>query len=429
MTTPSSDNGIPSSLSITTTWAKPVVAATGGEATLLVRITAAELKREPGSRRAPVDVAFVLDRSGSMAGEKLALVKEAVDVAIAHLSDEDRAALVMYDDVVDTLHHLEPATARVKTAMRLALHGIDAGSTTNLAGGWLTGCGELSKDEGDALRIRRALLLTDGLANVGMTDGGELAHHANELRKRGVMTTTLGVGSDYDEDLLAGMAEAGGGNFQFIEQPRELRAFFARELGEMLAVVAAGLTISLTTPHGVRARLLNLFPVDRQGKRIDVALRELLPGDDLHLIFALTTRPCAPGVTHTLTLDATWADPAADRRQSIALTLPPLIAADPKTVERTPADPNAAEEAALQGAYAEQREAMRLDRQGRYAESRARMAQVAQALSAAPRTEKVAHAMMASQNYALFDALAPYDETTRKRATHDAHRLSRGKRE
>ncbi|MGH2535446.1 MAG: vWA domain-containing protein [Thermomicrobiales bacterium] len=439
MTTPSSPNGAPANLAITTTWEKPFVASSGGEASLLVRIKAAARKPEAGSHRAPVDVAFVLDRSGSMTGEKLELVKEAVDVAVAHLADEDRAALVIYDHEVETLHHLEPATARVKTAIRLALRGIDSGGSTNLAGGWLTACGELSKDEaeggrrkaenGEGVRIRRSLLLTDGLANVGMTDGGELAYHAGELRRRGVTTTTLGVGLDFDEDLLAGMAEAGGGNFQFIARPSELRAFFAKELGELLTVVAAGLTVSLTMPHGVRARLLNLFPVDRQGKRIDVAVRELLPGDDLCLIFALTTRPSTAGATHLLTLDATWSDPAADRRQSFSLTLPPLVVADPATVDQTPPDPEVAEEAALQRAHAEQREAMRLDRQGRHAESRALLRESAAALSAAPMTAQVQEHYDLAMHYAAFDASSAYDETTRKRATHDAHRASRGKRE
>src|SRR5262245_49434984 len=164
-------------LLITAAWDKRVVPATGGEATLLVRLKAADTAAQNGHRRAPVDVAFVLDRSGSMAGDKLALVKEAVSVAVGRLRDEDKTALVSYDHEVETLQHLDSATPRVKTAIRLALQGVDSRGSTNLSGGWLTGCDELSKgmtqaDGGGPVRIRRALLLTDGLANVGICDAG-----------------------------------------------------------------------------------------------------------------------------------------------------------------------------------------------------------------------------------------------------------------
>ena len=209
-----------SHLDIVPIWEKPLVPVAGGAATLLVRIAAGRESAAGGGRRAPVDVAFVLDRSGSMAGEKLALVKEAVNVAAGHLRDADRAALVVYDNAVDTLHALQPATPRAKVALRLALHGVDAGGSTNLGDGWLTGCRELTEAAGGTgaasepqpTRIRRALLLTDGLANVGITDPVELTTHAHELRKRGIGTTTLGVGLDFDEGMLGGLAEAGGGN-------------------------------------------------------------------------------------------------------------------------------------------------------------------------------------------------------------------------
>jgi Ca-activated chloride channel family protein len=433
MSTPPTANGSPSNLSITATWEKPFVAATGGEATLMIRIAAAEAARGATQRRAPLDVAFVLDRSGSMAGGKLGLVKEAVDVAVGHLSDQDRAALTTYDHEVETLHPLEMATSRVKTAIRLALHGVDEGGSTNLSGGWFAGCQELSRNEGGksggGIRVRRALLLTDGLANVGITAPDELTHHAHELRKRGVTTTTLGVGLDFDEHLLAGMAEAGGGNFQFIERPNQLRAFFEQELGELLSVVAAGMRFALTLPHGVRARLVSAYPVDRQGKRLDIAIGDLPAGEEVCLIFELTVAPGMIGATHLATFEATWADPAADAGRSFTLTLPPLVYADPATVEATPSDAGVSEQAALQRSAAEQREAMRLDRAGRHAESRARMRNAAQVLAAAPQTASVAGHYASAIRLADHDEAIAYDEATRKRGVYDAHRVSRRRKE
>src|SRR3954449_4283600 len=110
-------------------WEKPLIAANGGEVTLLVRVIAATDEIET-SRAAPLDVAFVLDRSGSMHGGKLDLAKEGVDLAVARLRDADRTALVVYDDEVDTVQPLAPATPRLKASLRLALHGVDPGGST-----------------------------------------------------------------------------------------------------------------------------------------------------------------------------------------------------------------------------------------------------------------------------------------------------------
>lgn len=423
----------PSSLEIHAAWEKPVIAASGGETTLLVRLKASATATNSGQRRAPVDVAFVLDRSGSMAGDKLALVKEAVSVAVGHLRDEDRTALVTYDHAVETLQRLEAATPRVKTSLRLSLQGIDVGGSTNLSGGWLTGCDELAKamdHDGHTgpLRIRRTLLLTDGLANVGMTSPDVLTKHASELRRRGIATTTLGVGLDFDEDLLSSMAEAGGGNFQFIERANQLRAFFERELGELLTVVAAGLSLTLTLPHGVRARLVNAFPAERHGKRIDVALGDLPASDEVNLIFAITTEPGTRDTTHLIALEASWSDPANDRRASFDLSLP-LRLTDRATADATPADPDVAEQAALQRAIVTQREAMRLDRQGRYAESRAALRQGAALLAAAPATYRVQAMRLEADQLASYDADAMLSEDVRKGTTYRAMRYSRGKRD
>lgn len=414
------------SVQLAALWEKPLVANSGGEAILLVRIVATKQPAGTTARRAPIDVGFVLDRSGSMAGEKLALVKQAVDVAISQLHEDDGAALVVYDNQIEVLQPLAAATPRLKTALRLGLQGVDPRGSTNLGGGWLAGCQALSGDSFGG-RIRRVLLLTDGLANVGMVDPAELTHHAGELRKRGIGTTTLGVGLDFDEFLLSGMAEAGGGNFQFIEQPTQLPAFFARELGELLTVVASGLKLSLTMPSGVRAKLINRYPVERTGKRLDIAVGDLAAGSELNLIFQLSIKPGAIGTAHHLTLGAIWADPSRDARQATELQPAPLLLAEPAIVAATASDPIVAEQSALLRAAAARREALQLDRAGDYAASRQRMQQATVMLRAAPATADILSELETTEQYAASPIDSAYSEPVRKQALYAAHRRERGK--
>jgi Ca-activated chloride channel homolog len=422
-------------------WEKALVPPDGGAATLLIRITP-PAQAPAGGRRAPLDVAFALDRSGSMGGEKLALVKEAVDVAVRLLREEDRVALVAYDNRVTVVQPIAAASTRTKTALRLALHGLDAGGSTALADGWLTACRELAEApsladgpsgrEAEAragVRVRRALLLTDGLANVGETDPAALAEHANELRRRGVGTTTLGVGADYDEQLLAGLAEAGGGNFQHVKQAGELRAFFEREIGELLSIAASDLTITLTLPHGVHGTVVSAYPNQREGKRITIALGDLPAGEEIPLLLSLQVGPGTLGTRQTLGIEATWADPAADSRRRTTIEVAPLLYADGATVGATSPDPLVQEQAALQNAAAAQREAVRLDRAGRYAESRRVMSQSSALLRAAPATARVTAYAMLHEDMAGAAPDAPLSEEARKQATWAAHRTARGRRQ
>lgn len=405
---------------------RAVVNARGSELALLVRIVA----QSAATRRAPLDVAFVLDRSGSMAGEKLALVKEAVDVAAGLLRDADRAALVAFDTDVDVLQPLVLATGRGKAALRLALHGIDAGSSTNLSGGWLAGCQELAgapaTDGGH--RLRRALLLTDGLANEGITAPRELMRHAAELRRRGVTTTTLGVGLGFDEVLLGGMAEAGGGNFQFIAHAGELRRFFAREIGELLAVAGIAPRLELTLPRGMRARLINAFPASRSGKTITVDVRDLAAGDEVWLLFDVEIAAGERGSTLQPSLRLTWVDPATDRREAWEQPGPAISRASDDEALDAPVDAEVAEQAALERANRDRREAVRLDREGQYAASRAMFSQAASTLSAAPQSPAVQAELRESLSLATADAASGLAEDVRKQRLYDDQRRSRGGR-
>jgi Ca-activated chloride channel homolog len=431
--TSNSNNGNTASLdqpSITARWERGVVPTNGSEVALLVRVTA-PLVQESG-RRAPVDAAFVLDRSGSMNGGKLELAKTGVDLATAHLRDDDRAALVVYDDEVATLQPLACATPRLKASLRLALHGVDPGGSTFLSGGWMAGCKELAEApvmasaDGRETRVRRVILLTDGLANVGIADPAELAKHAGELRRRGIATTTVGVGQDFDEGLLGAMAEAGGGHFEYAADPAALRDFFARELRQMTSVATTGFVVTVALPDGVQAELLSVFPVEARDGELSVAIGDLHAGDAIDLLFVVTAGAGAVGETLPVGVTAAWTDVAADRRREADASPEPLRRVAPAEAEGAAADAEVAEQAALQRAAAERRAGLELDRRGDHAGSRARMAVAFRLLEAAPTTARVR--AQAAETYALSampDDVA-YDSHTRKAAQFREHRRRRG---
>src|SRR5215217_448614 len=415
-------------------WEKPLIAANGGEVTLLVRVIAATDEVET-SRAAPLDVAFVLDRSGSMRGGKLDLAKEGIDLAVARLRDADRTALVVYDDDVDTLQPLAPATPRLKASLRLALHGVDPGGSTYLSGGWVAGCHQLAEAapvagaDSTATRIRRVILLTDGLANVGILDPGTLAQHAGELRRRGIATTTVGVGQDFDEGLLSAMAEAGGGNFQYIAGPEGLRTFFAQELQELFSVAATSLMVTLVLPPGVDAELVSAFPLETRGNALEVADGDLPAGDEIDLIFTVRAERGNAGTLLPVGVTASWTDPRADARREIDAALEPLRRAEGEEATAATPDELVVERAARQRAAAERRAGLELDRAGRFAESRARMLQSQAYLAAAPMTAEVQADFDETTALAFEPATAGYASHVRKSAQYRETLRRRGRQE
>jgi Ca-activated chloride channel family protein len=424
--TPASDTA--SKFQITTRWLKPVLPASGGETTLLIRLTAAP---DPNARlAAPVDVAFVLDRSGSMSGGKLELAKEGVSLALERLRPIDRVALVIYDDDVEVLQPLTDASESALARLERALRPLDTGGSTYLSGGWVAGCKELANaPAGDTgrTRIRRTVLLTDGQANVGLLDPQELAKHASEMRKRGIVTTTVGVGLGFDEGLLFAMAEAGGGNFVYAENAMVMRNFFAQELQEMLQVTSTTTTLHLTFPHHVRGELVSAFPVERVGRTFKVAVGDVPAGDVIDLVFTVTGDPGVPGDILPLRATCHWTDPGTDYRHRWDISPSPLERATAEEVANTPEDELVAERAALQRAAAERRAGLELDRAGRHRESRARMAQSVAYLRAAPQTADVNLELDESQRFYDIPWDEPIDNHERKAAQMREHLRRHGR--
>ena len=272
---------------------------------VVARVTAPEV--ETTTERQPVNLAFVIDRSGSMNGKPITLAMQAVEEAIRRLKATDRFSVVVFDNEVSTIVPGVFATPEAKSRAIEEIRRVGARGSTNLSGGWLRGC-EMVATELLELGVNRTLLLTDGHANRGMTTLEELEHHAAELRKRGVSTSTFGMGDNFDEVLLQHMAMAGGGQFYDIATPEQIRDQIESEVGETLEVVARNVTLDVRFPTGVRFESLGAFHGRAGDDRALIDLGDLVSGQEVDVPLRLSLPTGEKGASITAMVSVTDRD-------------------------------------------------------------------------------------------------------------------------
>ena len=273
---------------------KPVIpAGKAGARILEINLTATGTAQ--GRPRVPLNLALVIDRSGSMHGEKLHFVKEAAAHVIDLLTEQDRAAVVIYDDRVETLMSSQFITDNVKRKAKAKILKVQTGGSTYLYGGWLTGCREAAEAIGKNT-INRTLLLTDGLANVGVRDVGAISIHAQELFTRHVATSCFGVGADYDEHMLESIANHGGGNFHFLETTNAIPLVFEREFDEIISISLKDVRVVLDLPVHATAKVSANWRSEQEENRLTIYLGSLVAEQTQSLYLQLSgLRGTEPG--------------------------------------------------------------------------------------------------------------------------------------
>lgn len=228
----------------------PYISSSGGTAYLHIFLNTSDVERKERNRR-PMNLAVVLDRSGSMADErKIDYAKQALNKLIDQLHSDDIFSLVVYDDVVDVLRYAERVGGGKSNLKRL-VSDIYPRNSTNLGGGMIEGFRQVERHRGREY-VNRVILLSDGLANQGITDPRELNRIARSHRNESISLTTMGVGLDYNENLMVGLSESGGGNYYFIESPSQLASIMSKEFNSVSSVVAQNAYIELKLGRGVR---------------------------------------------------------------------------------------------------------------------------------------------------------------------------------
>ncbi len=231
--------------------------------------------------RPPVNLCIVLDRSGSMSGQKIEKAKEAAIEALRRLGSGDLFSMVIYDHNVDTII---PAQSAVNTEwIESRIRGIYPGGNTALFGGVSQGASEIRKHLSSRY-IHRILLLSDGLANVGPSGPEDLGRLGAALIKEGISVTTIGVGTDYNEDLMTRLSQNSDGNTYFVESSRDLPRIFTAELGDVLNVVAKQVHVIIECPDGVEPIKI----IGRDGRikngKVELSLNQLYGGQEKYAL-------------------------------------------------------------------------------------------------------------------------------------------------
>ncbi len=270
---------------------RPVLPADSREI-VIVKVALTGARSALPASRTPVNLALVIDKSGSMSGDKIEHAREAALEAVRRLSAGDIVSLIMYDNGVQTL--IPARRVGDGEALSAAIAGIHASGGTNLHGGVVAGAAELRKHiEGGF--AHRVLLLSDGLANVGPQTPEALGSLGAQLVREGISVTTIGLGLDFNEDLMTRLARRSDGNTYFVQNSHDLGRIFNEELGDVLSIVARRLVVEIDFPAGARPVRI----VGREGRvedrRVLVELNQLYDGQEKFALVEVELEPAKRG--------------------------------------------------------------------------------------------------------------------------------------
>ncbi|MEZ5098537.1 MAG: VWA domain-containing protein [Thermoleophilia bacterium] len=384
-----------------------------------------------GAARPPLRVALVLDRSGSMGGGKLEVAKRCAIWLAGRLGARDELAVVGFDHEVELVAPLRPAG---DPAVRAGIERLHPRGQTNLSGGWLEGRRALAGASGGG--PRRVVLLTDGLANVGVTDPAQLVGLAASAGAEGIGTSTIGFGQDFDEDLLTLLADAGGGNAHYADTADAVPAIFAREFEGLTRLVAQNVAVEVRPAGAVEVvRVLNDHPSQAIPGGVLVQLGDAHGGERRRIVLSLHLPYVAalgPVVACELVLRYVTVAAAIEER---TLTLPVVVNVV-SAEEAAAAAPDAAvvEEVLVLAAARARDEAIRLADGGDNAAAQRVLRDAAGAIRlAAPALPASAAALLAREADELdlaeqLAAPAGYDAASRKRLRYASQERRRGPR-
>lgn len=260
-------------------------------------------------RRMPLNLALVIDRSGSMEGEPLEYVKQACAHVVDLLDPNDILSIVTFEDRADLVM---PARRVVnRQLVKEHIHRIQPGNTTNIYEGLVQGASQVASVRSDQY-VNRVVILTDGEPTAGVKDYSSIVGAAAEQRSRGISVTALGFGPEYNEELLAGLARRGGGNYYYIARPDQIPQVFHGELEQLMSLVAKNIRLRLVTSRWVSLRQAYGHQPQFGPRTAEIQLPDLERGASLRILWELGFERRPPGSYRVARVEAFYDDCATN---------------------------------------------------------------------------------------------------------------------
>jgi Ca-activated chloride channel family protein len=287
-----------------------VIPSSGGK--VYLRLSLKALAHEVAENRSPLNVGLVLDRSGSMRGQRMEAAKDAARMALSRLGTGDTVSLVSYNHNVQVLQPAQRIGSHEKLAA--AINKLTADGRTALFAGVTEGGRQVERFLTDR-QINRVILMSDGLANVGPSSPAELGKLGQELGAKGISVTTIGLGLGYNEDLMQRLALASDGNHAFAENPEDLIGIFNSEFGDALSIAAKDIEIIIEVRAGFRPVRVLGREAQVDGTKIKLRMNQLTALNERYVIVELDASPSAPATgIDVAAVDVEYLDLQSGRR-------------------------------------------------------------------------------------------------------------------
>jgi Ca-activated chloride channel family protein len=279
-----------------------------GETFMLLEVRAPEDAGAP--RSGSSHLAIVIDRSGSMKGDRIQNAIAGAVEAVDRLGDGDMVSVVAFDTTATDVVHRTVLGPGTREQVKASIRGIRLGGDTCISCGLEEGLRELSSQTG---RVDRMILLSDGEATAGVRDLPGFRAIAERARAQGVSVTTIGVGVDYNQRVLGGIALQAGGQHYFIENTAALARVFQAEADQLRATVARDVTASVDLADGVELLSVADRTFERRGRRVVVPLGSFARKEDKTVLLRVRVPTGVEGRVPVADVSLDYADLVAGR--------------------------------------------------------------------------------------------------------------------
>jgi Ca-activated chloride channel family protein len=361
----------------------PVVLA-GGKSVVYAVVTFEGVDVDPGpeAERPPLNLALVLDRSGSMADAgKIEYLRRAAKLAVDRLGPEDTLSIVEYDDQITVLW---PAR-RVGnlSEAKAMIDALEPRGSTNLTGGMMRGVDEAKEAlDGPASTdgtITRVILMSDGLANTGITDPSEISRLVRGAKRDGIRISSMGLGRDYDEDLMQAIAENGGGRYYYIEHPTQMARVFQEEMGSLFETCARDVEVIFSGRAIVRKAEVVGYDDAAGVKDTRRALEDVFTGEKRTVLLRLEIEAPSSGRAELGEIELKYKSAKTGEAKKIHQALAVDVSRDRASIDAA-RDKAASAEAALAESDRIQKEQVKLYQAGKHDEAKKNMTSLAKDL-------------------------------------------------